>query len=70
MAELEWKQKQQLGIDKITTEFGNATKEIIRRELEDTASKINMLHKMGLIKDNSQMELLRKKMAELKLEVK
>lgn len=67
MENLKWKKKERLGLTKILDQIDDLTKQIVCREVSDLTSKIESLHNMGLIKDNKNLDQLKKEIEKLNL---
>lgn len=67
---LNWEHRKKLGINKIIDQVNDVTKQVVSRELKEISKKMDMLNRMGLIKDCKPLDELKKKIKELNLEVK
>ena len=59
---LNWQKKDKLAFTKILDQINDASNQIVQRELNDIASKIESLAKMGLIQDNKKIEEMREQL--------
>lgn len=69
MAEVNWERRERLNISKIGDEIEKLSKEVVNRQVADINNQIQMLQRMGLVKDNEKFNALQEKMKQLNLGV-
>ena len=65
MSELSWDKKTK-NHSELICKLNELVEILVTREMQDINSKIEILYRMGLIKDNDKIQELRKKMQDLK----
>lgn len=59
---LNWEKKEKLNFTKVLEQIGSLTEQVVCREINDICSKIEVLEKMGFIKENDeQLKKLKEK---------
>ena len=64
---LKWEKKKKLNFTNLLDKINEASNLVVQRELNDIASKIEGLQKMGLIKDNDAMIKMREQLKNIKI---
>ena len=64
---LKWEKKEKLNFTNILDKVSDVANQVVERELNDIASKIEGLHKMGFIKDNDAVSKMREQLSKIKI---
>jgi hypothetical protein len=64
---LKWEKKEKLNVVNILDSINDSVKQYVGNEVKEIYSKIEMLNKMGLISNSEDFNLLKEKVAGLKL---
>jgi len=65
---LNWQQKDKPNVTKLLDQINEMTKQVVSRELKEIHAKIDVLHQIGLIKDDEAVRKMKDKMKAMGIE--
>lgn len=67
---VDWQFKKKLNFVKVLDKISLLTETVVRRDIADIVSRVDMLHSMGIIQDNDKVRELKEKLSKLNIEGK